>query len=106
MLIVTGVLIGLVRAIMTGTTIHTLQGLGWAPTTTTGFDIGLGWGRWLGLYPTWEGIGGQLAAIVVVYGSYAAARGLQRRRRKRWPTPDSRGRAPLQPEPHAGPGRV
>ncbi len=83
MLIVTGVLIGVVLAIMTGTTIHTLQGLGWAPATPTSFDIGLAWSRWLGLYPTWEGITGQLAAIVVVYGSYAAARGLQRRRRKR-----------------------
>ena len=60
-----------------------IMGLGWAPATPTSFDIGLAWGRWLGLYPTWEGIAGQLAAIVVVYGSYAAARGLQRRRRKR-----------------------
>ncbi len=83
MLIVTGVLIGVVLAIMTGTTIHTLQGLGWAPATPTSFDIPLAWSRWLGLYSTWEGIAGQVAAIVVVYGSYAAARGLQRRRRKR-----------------------
>jgi high-affinity iron transporter len=83
MLIATGVLIGLVLAIMVGTTVHTLQGLGWAPTAPAGFQLDLAWGRWLGLYPNWQGIASQIAALLVVYGSYALARVLQRRRRRR-----------------------
>jgi high-affinity iron transporter len=83
MLIATGVLIGLVLGIMVGTTIHNLQGLGWIPTSATSFQLDLAWGRWLGLYANWEGIGGQLAALAVVYGSYALARGLQKHRRRR-----------------------
>jgi high-affinity iron transporter len=82
MLIATGVLIGIVLAVMTGTTVQNLQGLGWIPTTSAGFSLSLAWGRWLGLYPTWEGIGAQLAALLVVYGSYALARFLQLRRRR------------------------
>ena len=37
MLIATGVLIAVVLAVMTGTTAHVLQGLGWLPSTPTGF---------------------------------------------------------------------
>jgi high-affinity iron transporter len=66
-----------------GQAVHTLRGLDWVPTTSAGSDLNLGWGRWLGLYPTWEGIAAQLAALAIVYGSYALARGLQRRRRRR-----------------------
>jgi high-affinity iron transporter len=83
MLIATGVLIGLVLGIMVGTTIHNLQGLGWIPTSATSFQLDLAWGRWLGLYANWEGIAGQLAALAVVYGSYALARVLQNHRRRR-----------------------
>jgi high-affinity iron transporter len=83
MLIATGVLIGLVLAIMTGVTVHTLQGLGWVGTTPLGVNISLAYGRWLGLYANWEGIGAQVAALLMVYGSYAAARALQTRRRRR-----------------------
>ncbi len=83
MLIATGVLIGLVLAIMTGVTVHTLQGLGWIGTTPIGADLSLAYGRWLGLYANWEGIGAQVAALLAVYGSYAAARAVQSRRRRR-----------------------
>jgi len=83
MLIATGVLIGLVLAIMTGVTVQNLQGLGWLPTTPIGIHLSLTWGRWLGVYPNWEGIAAQFAALLVVYGSYAGARGLQSRRRRR-----------------------
>jgi hypothetical protein len=47
-----------------------------------GIDLSLTWGRWLGVYPNWEGIGAQLAALLVVYGSYALARAMQLRRRR------------------------
>jgi high-affinity iron transporter len=83
MLIATGVLIGLVLAIMVGTTVHTMQGLGWISITPTPFDLSLGWGRWLGLYPNWEGITAQVAALLVVYGSYALARAMQKHRGRR-----------------------
>ncbi len=83
MLIATGVLIGLVLAVMVGTTVHTMQGLGWLPSTPADFTLGLSWGQWLGLYATWEGIGAQILALLVVYGSYAVARQLQARRRGR-----------------------
>jgi high-affinity iron transporter len=83
MLIATGVLIGLVLAVMVGTTVHSLQGLGWVPNTPTGFALRPWWGQWLGVYATWQGIGAQLTALLAVYGSYAAARQLQGRRRRR-----------------------
>jgi high-affinity iron transporter len=82
MLIATGILIGIVLAVMTGVTVQNLQGLGWIPTTPIGIDLSLTWGRWLGVYPNWEGIGAQLAALLVVYGSYALARAMQLRRRR------------------------
>ena len=83
MLIATGILIGIVLAVMTGVTVQNLQGLGWIPTTPIGIDLSLTWGRWLGLYPNWEGVGAQLAGLLVVYGSYALARAMQLRRRRR-----------------------
>jgi high-affinity iron transporter len=82
MLIATGVLIGLVLAVMVGTTVHTMQGLGWVPSSSTGFHLDLWTGQWLGLYPTWEGTAAQLASLLITYGSYAVARALQRRRRR------------------------
>jgi high-affinity iron transporter len=82
MLIATGVLIGLVLAVMVGTTVHSLQGLGWVPSSPTGFALAPWWGQWLGVYATWQGIGAQLAALLAVYGSYAAARQVQGRRRR------------------------
>jgi len=85
MLIVTRVLIGLVLAVMVGTTAHTVQGLGWLPSTPTSFGLPLWSGQWLGLYATWQGIAAQLIALLVVYGSYALARVLQGRRYRRAP---------------------
>jgi high-affinity iron transporter len=83
MLIVTGVLIALVLAVMTGTTVHTMQGIGWLPTTPTSFAVSVTWSQWLGLYPTWEGIGAQLLALAFVFGSYLAAREVQVKRPQR-----------------------
>ncbi len=85
MLIATGILIGLVLGVMVGTTVHSLQGLGWVPSTPTGFTLQPWWGQWLGAYATWQGIGAQLAALLIVYGSYALARALQARRYRRPP---------------------
>ncbi len=93
MLILTGVLIALVLAVMVGTTVHNLQGIGWLPSTATSFEVSINWSMWLGIYPTWEGIGAQLGALVFVLGSYFAARELQvrgpRRRALRASTPSA-----------------
>jgi high-affinity iron transporter len=83
MLILTGVLIALVLAVMVGTTVHNLQGIGWVASTPTSFRVPLSWSIWLGVYPTWEGIGAQCAALVFVLGSYFAAREIQVKRPQR-----------------------
>jgi high-affinity iron transporter len=77
MLVLTGVLIALVLAVMVGTTAHNMQGIGWLPSTTTSFEVPIDWSTWLGVYPTWQGIGAQLGALVFVFGSYFAAREIQ-----------------------------
>lgn len=83
MLIVTGVLIALVLAVMVGTTVHNMQGIGWVPISPTSFSVPLSWSTWLGVYPTWEGIGTQLFSLVFVIGSYFAAREIQVKRQQR-----------------------
>ncbi len=77
MLIATGVLIAVVLAVMTGTTVHVLQGLGWLPATPAAFDLPIWANSWLGLYATWEGLAAQALALLVVLGSYFAAREIQ-----------------------------
>ncbi len=77
LLIATGVLIALVLAVMTGTTVHVMQGLGWLPASPTAFDLPRWASSWLGIFPTWEGIAAQLGALLVVLGSYFVAREMQ-----------------------------
>jgi high-affinity iron transporter len=83
MLILTGVLIALVLAVMVGTTVHNLQGIGWVPTTPTTFAVPIAWSTWLGVFPTWEGIFAQAGSLVFVLGSYFAAREIQVKRPRR-----------------------
>jgi high-affinity iron transporter len=71
MLVVTGVLIGGVLLMMVGATVHVLQVVGWLPIHILhGVTIPIWLGTWLGLFPTWEGVGLQLAAALFVIGSY------------------------------------
>ena len=77
MLILTGVLIALVLAVMVGTTVHNMQGIGWLPSSPTSFAVSLDLSRWLGVYGTWQGIGAQLGSLVFVVGSYFVARELK-----------------------------
>jgi high-affinity iron transporter len=82
MLIATGLLITWVLVIMVGTTVQTLQKVGWVPVTPIqGLELPYWSGLWLGLYPTWEGILAQAAAAAFVLGSYFAAERLRARRR-------------------------
>jgi len=66
-----------VLAVMTGTTVHVMQGLGWLPSTPTSFSVPLWVNRWFGVYATWQGIVAQAGALLVVFGSYALAREVQ-----------------------------
>ncbi|MDA0163155.1 FTR1 family protein [Solirubrobacter ginsenosidimutans] len=85
MLIVTGVFIGFVLVVMVGQTVRTMQGTGWVPITPLEIDLPYWPGLWLGVYPTIETIGAQLAAAVFVIGSYFLAQEMKVKgpRRKR-----------------------
>ncbi len=79
MLIVTGVLISLVLVVLVGNTVRTLQGVGWISITPIDIDLPLWMGTWLGVFPTWETIGGQIAAFAFVIGSYFLAEWVRKR---------------------------
>lgn len=83
MLVATGLLILWVLVIMVGTTVQTLQVVGWVPVTPVeALRLPYWAGLWLGVFPTWEGLLAQAAAIVVVLGSYVLAERLRARRRR------------------------
>lgn len=78
MLIVTGVLIGVVLLTMVGNTVHVLQAVGWMPITPiNGLYLPYWMGRWFGLFATWQGVIGQIAAATFVIGSYVLAERMQ-----------------------------
>jgi high-affinity iron transporter len=84
MLIATGLLITWVLVVMVGTTVQTMQKVGWiAVTPIEGLDLPYWTGLWLGFYPTWEGVLAQLGAAAFVLGSYVAAESVRKRRRAR-----------------------
>jgi high-affinity iron transporter len=83
MLIATGVLITWVLVVMVGTTVQTMQRVGWIGVTPIeGLELPYWAGLWLGIFPTWQGVIAQTAAAVFVVGSYFAAETLRRRRRE------------------------
>jgi high-affinity iron transporter len=84
MLVATGILITWVLVVMVGTTVQTLQKVGWLPVSPVeGLELPYWAGLWLGLYPTWQGLLAQAAALLFVIGSYVAAERLRARRRAR-----------------------
>jgi high-affinity iron transporter len=88
MLVATGLLITWVLVVMVGTTVQTMQKVGWvAVSPIEGLHLPYWAGLWLGLYPTWQGIGAQAAAAVFVVGSYFGAEALRKRRRAQLVTP-------------------
>ncbi len=83
MLIWTGILIGIVLMTMVGKTVHVMQAVSWLGITPLRGVVFPYWaGLWFGLYPTWQGVGGQVMAGAFVLGSYYAAEWFQQRRRK------------------------
>lgn len=83
MLMATGLLILWVLVVMVGTTVQTLQVVGWVPVTPVeGLQLPYWAGLWLGIFPTWEGLLAQGAATVFVLGSYFGAEALRKRKRQ------------------------
>lgn len=81
MLIVTGVLISLVLVVMVGNTVHIMQLVGWMPLHPIRWLTLPYWmGMWFGVYPTWEGIAMQVAALAFVLGSYFVAERIEKRK--------------------------
>src|SRR5215210_4448844 len=95
MLVVTGVLVGFVLVVMIGGTALTFQALGWLPRHETPFTVP-GWmGAWFEMYPTWETLGAQVLAALLVVGSYQLAEHLKvRRPQRRGEQPAVRADAP------------
>jgi high-affinity iron transporter len=84
MLIATGVLITWVLVVMVGTTVQTMQKVGWIGVTPIqGLELPYWTGLWLGVFPTWQGVIAQCAAATFVLGSYFAAEALRKQRRER-----------------------
>jgi high-affinity iron transporter len=84
MLVATGLLITWVLVVLVGQTVQTLQKVGWLPVTPVeGLELPYWAGVWLGIYPTWQGLAAQAAALVFVLGSYVAAEAVRKRRRSR-----------------------
>ena len=84
MLIATGLMITWVLVVLVGQTVQTMQKVGWVPVTPVeGLELPYWSGVWLGVYPTWEGLLAQAAALAFVLGSYVAAETVRNRRRAR-----------------------
>jgi high-affinity iron transporter len=84
MLELTGVLILAVLVVMVGKTVQVCQVVGWLPVNVIGGVRLPYWaGAWFGVFPTWEGLAAQVAAVVLVVGSYVAAERWRTRRRRR-----------------------
>jgi high-affinity iron transporter len=84
MLIATGLLITGVLVVLVGHTVQTMQVVGWMPVTPVeGLSLPFWAGMWFGIFPTWEGLLLQAAALAFVIGSYVASEALKRRKRRR-----------------------
>ena len=73
MLVLTGVMLGVVLIVMVGESVQEMQLAGWLPETTVALSIP-GWvGLWFAVFPTVEGLVGQVLAAALVLGSYFGA---------------------------------
>jgi high-affinity iron transporter len=83
MLVATGVLITVVLVALVGQTVQTMQAVGWLSVSPAPVELPYWSGVWLGVYPTWEGLGAQVGAALFVVGSYVVAEALRARKRRR-----------------------
>ena len=95
MLVATGVLLGVVLLVMVGESVQELQQAGWIGTTAVNVRIP-GWmGLWFSIFPNVQTIVAQVAAAVLVIGSYFLAEELKvRRPRRRGARPTLRAGSP------------
>jgi high-affinity iron transporter len=80
MLVLTGCLVGVVLVVMIGGTALSFQELGWLGNHPTPFHLPVWMGAWFEMYSSWETLGAQALALVLVVGSYYAAEYLKVRR--------------------------
>ena len=66
-------LIGTVLLQMVGQTVHVMQAVRWLSVSPIDLPVPYWMGVWFGVYPTWQGIGAQVAAAAFVLGSYFLA---------------------------------
>jgi high-affinity iron transporter len=83
MLVLTGVLVAFVLVVMIGGTALSFQDLGWLPRHPTPFTVPEWMGAWFEMYSTWETLGAQVLAALLVVGSYVAAEQMKVRRPQR-----------------------
>jgi high-affinity iron transporter len=83
MLIATGILLAVVLVVMVGQTARTLQGTGWLSIHPAPIDMPYWAGLWFGVFPTWETLSAQVAALVFVIGSYVLAQEVKVKRPQR-----------------------
>jgi high-affinity iron transporter len=100
MLVLTGILVGVVAVVMTGGTALSFQALGWLPVHPTPFTLPTWMGAWFEMYSTWETLGAQLLAGVLVVGSYFLAEELKERRPRRRGLAPRAMKATAPPEPN------
>jgi high-affinity iron transporter len=74
MLVLTGVMLGAVLLVMVGEQVQEMQQAGWISATTISLNIPAWVGTWFAVFPNVEGIASQIAAGVLVVGSYFLAR--------------------------------
>jgi high-affinity iron transporter len=97
MLVLTGAMLGVVLVVMIGGTAATFQDLGWLPQHPLPFALPQWLGAWFEIYPTYETIGIQIFAALLVAGSYVLAKHmLVRRPARRGEQPARRAEAPPQ----------
>ncbi len=84
LLIITGAMLVVVLWVMVGEEVNEMQLAGWIGTTPIpGLQVP-GWmGTWFSVFPNVETLAAQLAALMLVLGSYAAAQHLRVRRPRR-----------------------
>jgi high-affinity iron transporter len=84
MLIATGILLWGVLIVMVGESVQEMQLAGWIGVTPIPGVHPPGWvGLWFSIFPNWETIGAQLAATVLVIGTYVLAENVRVRRPRR-----------------------
>jgi high-affinity iron transporter len=74
MLVLTGIMLGMVLVVMIGESVQELQQANWISTTGINMQMPDWLNTWFAIFPTWESLISQAAAVVFVVGSYYLAR--------------------------------